>query len=127
MKKHQLFRNKSYIQLRISENLIITGQVLDSTVEKKALGYNDIFEVPQESILIDSTLLINYGYGQLHLYEVDELLYEELVSTNKSLKHSLFRAEDGNIRVRVCDLEPVVEEGMKAEFRKRRSLYKQTK
>lgn len=124
MKKHQLFKNRSYVQIKISDHLIVIGQVIDSTIVKPHVSNKDPFGVPYETILIDSFVMFDYGHGykQLYAYYLDFMLFAEIIDTNKILKNVLFRSKDGEIRVKVEDLSPVSKEEYKVEYRRRRSL-----
>jgi hypothetical protein len=123
MKKHQLFRNKSYAQVKIHDNLIVIGQVKDSTVKKISCTYGDIFDVPVEALTFERELLFDYGHSTA-VYSIDEPFYHDLMNGSRELQNVIFLSEEGDVIIRVADLDVVHDNSLKVELRKERSRLK---
>jgi hypothetical protein len=127
MKKHQLFRNKSYAQVKIHSNLSIVGQVKDSTVKKVSASYGDVFDIPVETLTFEKEILFNYGHTTA-VYDVTEDFFQlHIMNRSKELQHTIFFSEEGDVILRCSDLDVVDDESLKVELRKERSRLKLTK
>jgi len=126
MKKHQLFKVGSYIQLEIGEGQVAIGKVKDSTIKLKKIIYDKIFNVPQETIELEPMLMTAHidGYDLKLVYKNGNLLKLSKYGNSTLLFEgkALYQPLENRLRACVVDLQLVTNEDLKKEYYKRRSL-----
>lgn len=121
MKKHQLFRNKSYVTIKPNKHLTIVGQVFDSTIITVEPKESDVFSVPIEAITLNDIILVIYEQF-VHIYTVDNYIMDAI----KEFDH-IFTLKDKKIIVNVDKLEICTDEERKVILRKARSRIEKMK
>lgn len=76
--KHQIFRNNVYVEVDTGKNhLILVGQVKDSTISLNRIPYEQLFNIPQESVELHPRILVIYEDPETKPCFIDDIVFIE--------------------------------------------------
>ena len=99
--KHQLFKANTYVEIDVGRpHLTVVGQIKDSTISNKVIRAADTFNIPQEAIELEHSLLIIPENPEAKPYFIDNPIFMEdimnqfngLVMKDMDNQHKLFAA-----------------------------------
>lgn len=80
--KHQTFRNSIYVEVDTGrDHLTVIGQVKDSTITRNRIQFEQVFNIPLESVELHPKILIIYENPEKNPDFIDDITFvEEVIS-----------------------------------------------